>query len=133
MLSLSNRLGVWGYRRTAGRAGGGAAKTLVLTVPGRRTVFPRSTCMAYLETGEGLWVWGTASGAPHDPDWFRNLRSAATAQIEVGQARTTVSPRELLGAEHDAAWAPIREARPGVARYERKAGRTIPVALLTPA
>ena len=61
MLSRSNRLGVWFYRRTSGAAGGGAAKALVLTVPGVA-------------------------------DW-----------------------------------------RPGVARYARKSGRVIPVAMLTPA
>jgi len=132
LLSRSNRLGVWAYRRTSGRAGGGAGKALVLTVPGRRSGQPRSTCMAYLDTADGRLVWGTASGAPQDPDWFRNLRVARTAEIEVGARRTTVAPRELVGAERDAAWETILAQRPGVARYARKAGRPIPVALLAP-
>ena len=131
MLSLSNRLGVWAYRRTDGRAGGGAGKALVLTVPGRLTGLPRSTCMAYLESDDGFLVWGTASGAPRDPDWFRNLRSADTAQIEVGGQHRTVTPRELHGAERERAWQMILARRPAVARYERKAGREIPVALLS--
>lgn len=130
MLSRSNTLGVWFYRRTGGRAGGGADKVLVLTVPGRRSGRPRSTCMAYLETDDGRLVWGTASGAPRDPEWFRNLRKATTAQIEVGGRRLSVRPRELVGAERDAAWATILARRPRVARYAGKAGRTIPVALL---
>jgi deazaflavin-dependent oxidoreductase (nitroreductase family) len=86
--------------------------------------------MAYLDTADGRLVWGTASGAPQDPDWFRNLRVARTAEIEVGARRTTVAPRELVGAERDAAWGTILAQRPGVARYARKAGRPIPVALL---
>ena len=130
MLSWSNRLGVWAYRRTSGRAGGGAAKALVLTVPGRRTGIPRSTCMSYVETPDGLLVWGSASGAPSDPDWFRNLRASEHAEIQVGDQVKTVAPRELQGAERDAAWRIVLARRPGVARYERKAGRTIPVALL---
>ena len=121
---------MWSYRRTSGLAGGGAAKALVLTVPGRRSDEPRSTCMAYLETDDGLLVWGTASGAPRDPDWFRNLRAATAGEVQIGARRVAVIPRELLGAERDAAWATILARRPGVARYERKAGRVIPVALL---
>jgi deazaflavin-dependent oxidoreductase (nitroreductase family) len=66
----------------------------MITTPGRRTGTPRSTCVRYLERPEGLVVWGTGSGSPQDPDWFRNLR---------------------------------------VAKYERRAGRTIPVAVLEPA
>jgi deazaflavin-dependent oxidoreductase (nitroreductase family) len=133
MLSRSNRFGVWAYRRTSGWAGGGAGKVLVLTVPGRRTGQPRSTCIAYLDVGEGRrLVWGTASGAPSEPDWFRNLRVATSADIEVGDQHLAVEPRELRGADRDEAWATILRRRPKVARYERKARRTIPVVLLTP-
>lgn len=133
LLSRSNRLGVWFYRRTSGAAGGGAAKALVLTVPGRRSGEPRSTCVAYLETADGLLVWGTASGAPRDPDWFRNLRAASVAEVQIGARRMAVVPRELFGHERDAAWSTVLDRRPGVARYARKSGRVIPVALLTPA
>jgi deazaflavin-dependent oxidoreductase (nitroreductase family) len=130
LLSRSNRFGVWFYRRTAGRAGGGAGQALVLTVPGRRSGQPRSTCMAYLDIEGGRLVWGTASGAPQDPDWFRNLRAADRAEIEVGARRMSVVPRELVGSERDAACVTILARRPVVARYARKAGRIIPVALL---
>jgi deazaflavin-dependent oxidoreductase (nitroreductase family) len=133
MLARSNRLGVWFYRRTSGRAGGGAGKVLVLTVPGRRSGQPIATCVAYLDVPEGRLVWGTASGAKRDPDWFRNLRAADTAVVEIGGLRLTVVPRELTGAERDSAWATVLERTPGVAKYERKAGRTIPVALLVTA
>ena len=126
MLSRSNRLGVWAYRRTSGAAGGGSAKALVLTVPGRRSGQARSTCMAYLETADGLLVWGTASGAPRDPDWFRNLRAPSTGEVQIGARRLAVVPLELLGAERDAAWATILSRRPGVGRYARKAGRVDP-------
>jgi hypothetical protein len=40
---------------------------------------------------------------------------------------------ELTGAERDRVWRDVVLAQaPGVARYERKAGRVIPVARLTP-
>jgi len=44
-----------------------------------------------------------------------------------------VRPRELLGEERDAAWKGVVLAQaPEVEKYARRAGRTIPVALLQP-
>jgi deazaflavin-dependent oxidoreductase (nitroreductase family) len=132
MVRLGNRIGVWTYRRSDGRLGGGG-KVLMLTVPGRRTGIPRSTCVRFLRTAEGLVVWGTASGAPHDPDWFRNLRAADLAEVLVGPDRFRVRPRELVGDAREATWRDtVLVQVPGVARYARKAGRTIPVAVLEP-
>lgn len=89
--------------------------------------------MRYLEHEGGYVVWGTASGATRDPDWFRNLRASETATIELGRTSRTVHRRELTGEERDRVWKDVVLARvPSVARYERKARRTIPVAVLTP-
>lgn len=129
---LGNRMGVWMYTRSAGRWLG-ADRVLMLTVPGRRTGVPRSTCVRYLDTDRGLVVWGTASGSPRDPDWFRNLRAADLAEVQVGAERVRVRPEELLGADRDATWRDVVLTRvPGVQRYARKAGRPIPVAVLHP-
>jgi len=131
MARIGNRMGVWLYTRTGGRLAGGADKVLMLTVPGRRSGQPRSSCMRYLSTDQGLMVWGTASGAPRDPDWFRNLRAADLAEVQVGRDTFQVRPRELLGAERDTAWRDTVLVRaPEVSRYAAKAGRTIPVAVL---
>lgn len=131
---IGNRIGVWLYPVFDGREKGGKqARALLLTVPGRRTGVPRSTCVAYLETPDGYVVWGTGSGARTDPDWFRNLRRATKAEVRIGARRFTATPRELKGAERDAVWNDVIVAQlPSVQRYARKAGRTIPVALLAP-
>ena len=133
LTAVGNRIGVWLYRASSGRAAGGAGKVLLITAPGRRTGVPRSTCVRYLDHEGGYLVWGTASGAPRDPDWFRNLRACATVHVQVGGHQLDARPRELTGAERDSVWRDVVLARvPGVARYERKAARTIPVAVLTP-
>jgi deazaflavin-dependent oxidoreductase (nitroreductase family) len=132
---VGNRFGVWMYRALDGRliGGGKNVNVLVITTPGRRAGIPRSTCVRYLETGDGFVVWGTASGAPRDPDWFRNLREAKVADVQMGARRLQVQPRELLGAERDAMWNDVVLAQaPAVAKYEQRAGRTIPVAVLEP-
>lgn len=134
-LSLSNRFGVWLYRKSDGRLAGNGKKThvLLLTSPGRRTGIPRSTCVRYLEYDGGFLVWGTAAGASREPDWFRNLRAAAAVDAQAGRRRFVAHPHELLGDERDRVWRDVvLPQAPGVAKYERKSGRIIPVAHLVP-
>ena len=133
LMRMGNHFAVWLYRKSDGRLGSGSkdVHVLLVTTPGRRTGVPRSTCVRYLGTDGGLLVWGTGSGSPEDPDWFRNLRAADTAAVQVRAEHFRVRPRELLGAERDAAWRDtILAEAPEVAKYAHKAGRTIPVAAL---
>lgn len=130
-----NRIAVWLYRRLDGRLSSGRkdVHVLMITAPGRRTGTPRSTCVRFLHTADGPVVWGTGSGSPRDPDWFRNLRAATVVEVQVGRDRFQARPRELTGHARDMAWAhTILAQAPEVARYARKAGRTIPVAILQP-
>jgi deazaflavin-dependent oxidoreductase (nitroreductase family) len=105
----------------------------MITTPGRRTGIPRSTCVRYLETSEGLVVWGTGAGSRRDPDWFENLRQVTVAQVQVRERRFEATVRELRGDGRDAMWRDtILTEAPEVIRYANKAGRTIPVAVLEP-
>ena len=132
---IGNRIGVWMYRAFDGRLASynKSAKVLMITTPGRRTGVLHSTCVRYLDTPEGFLVWGTASGAPRDPDWFRNLRKAKVADLQIGAKTLQVRPRELLAEERDATWTNVVLAQaPEVEKYAQRADRTIPVALLQP-
>ena len=132
---VGNRIGVWMYRRLDGRFSSGSKNVhvLMITTPGRRTGIPRSTCVRYLETPGGLVVWGTGSGSRHDPDWMQNLRHAPTSRVQIGAREFAVTARELKGDARDDMWRDtILVEAPEVAKYERKAGRTIPVAVLEP-
>lgn len=134
LAATGNRIGVFLHRAAGGRLDAwGDTTVLMITSPGRRTGLPRSTMVRYLEDDGGYLVWGTGSGAPRDPDWFRNLRHTPRARIEIGRDAQEVDVEELTGAERDRVWRDVVLVRaPGVARYERKAGRVIPVARLTP-
>jgi len=130
---FGNRAGVWMYRTLNGRLASGSKNVhvLMITTPGRRTGIPRSTCVRYLETPEGFVVWGTGSGSRHDPDWFQNLRQVPTALVQIRERQLEVRPHELHGEQRETMWRDTVLAQaPGVSRYERKAGRTIPVAVL---
>jgi deazaflavin-dependent oxidoreductase (nitroreductase family) len=132
---VGNRIGVWMYRTLDGRLSSGskAVTVLMITTPGRRTGLPRSTCVRYLETADGFLVWGTGSGSPQDPDWFRNLRAVDVADVQVRATHLQVKPHELDGAERDSMWRDVVLVHaPEVAKFARRAGRTIPVAVLEP-
>ena len=135
MTRVGNRIGVWMYRTLDGRLSSGSkdVHVLLITTPGRRTGIPRSTCVRYLESADGFVVWGSGSGSPSDPDWFRNLRHATVADVQVRAQRLRARPRELVGPERDAMWSDVVLAQaPEVEKYARRAGRTIPVAVLEP-
>jgi deazaflavin-dependent oxidoreductase (nitroreductase family) len=126
-------MGVGLYRGLKGRLSSGSRNVHVLLIatPGRRTGAPRSTCVRFLETAAGPVVWGTGSGSPRDPDWFQNLRAADLADVQVRADAFRVRPRELHGAARDEMWQDtILAQAPEVAKYARKAGRPIPVAVL---
>ena len=126
---------VFAYRRSGGRIGGkaiGGAPVLLLTVKGRRTGVPRTTPVSWFDHEGGYLVVGSGGASPGDPQWFRNLRRAATAEIEVGRQRHSVTVRELEGAERARVWRDVVTTRvPAFARYPARAGRDIPLALLT--
>jgi deazaflavin-dependent oxidoreductase (nitroreductase family) len=135
MQRLGNQIGVWMYRVSDGRLASSNknVKVLMITTPGRRTGVLHSSCVRYLETADGFLVWGTASGAPRDPDWFRNLRKAKTADVQIGAKTLQVRPRELLAEERETAWnSVVLVQAPEVQKYAQRARRTIPVALLEP-
>lgn len=128
-----NRIGVRLYRALNGRLSSGRrdVTVLLLTAPGRRSGIPRSACVRYLETPDGLLVWGTGGGAPTDPDWFRNLRAADELDVQLRGRRFRARARELTGPERDRVWHDVVLARvPEVQRYALRAGREIPVAVL---
>lgn len=136
LMRTGNRVGVWVYRRSGGRIGGRAADrvpVLLLTVPGRRSGRLRTTPLGYFEDGGGYLVVGSGGGMPEDPDWFKNLRAAPTAEVEIGRGTFTAEVSELTGDERDRAFHDVVLARaPSFGKYETKSGRKMPLARLVP-
>ena len=105
---------------------------LLLTVRGRRSGKELTSPVCYLEHEGGYAVTGSGGGQDEEPQWFRNLRAADTAWIEVGARRTPVTVRILGGEERDAVWHRFVTEGTTFAGYEKKTSRVIPVAVLTP-
>ena len=137
MMRTAGKAAVFVYRRSGGRMGGkalGGAPVMLLTVAGRKSGALHTTAVSYFEHDGGYVVVGSAGGTPDEPQWFKNVRKAATAAIEVGPApRRIVGIRVLTGDERDRVWTDVVLARvPAFAKYETKSGRSMPLALLTP-
>ena len=93
LMRTGGRISVALYRATGGRIGGRARgiSVLLLTVPGRRTGVAHTTSVSYFLEGDRYVVTGSGAGSRTEPQWFRNLRAASAAQIEVGARRLAVA------------------------------------------
>ena len=120
------------YRASRGRVGGSrkGMPILLLTVAGRKTGSPRTAPVGYLRD-QGRWiVAGSAGGMRDEPQWFRNLRSADRAHIEIGGVTRDVTVTVTEGQQREVGWQQILVAYPFFAGYQNKAARQIPVAVL---
>ena len=105
---------------------------LLLTVAGRTSGTPITTPVVYLRDGASYVVAGSNGGMKPEPQWFRNLRAASAANIEVDALRTEVTVRVAEGAEYERLWAARVRTAPFFEGYASKSGRVIPLAVLTP-
>jgi deazaflavin-dependent oxidoreductase (nitroreductase family) len=129
-----NRVAVALYRRSNGRVGGSAKgiPVLLITVPGRRTGTPHTVPIVYWEHDGGYLVTASSGGATAEPQWFRNIRATERARVRIADRDYDVRSRVAGDAERDRLWHDVVLARaPFFATYEQKAGRTIPIAVLT--
>ena len=135
LMRAANALAVGVYRRSGGRIGGTARGTrlLLLTVRGRATGTPHTVAVTYFEHEGGYLVVGSGGGTKDEPQWMKNLRAAPTAHVEFGREHCDATVRVADPAERGELWNTVILPRaPFFAGYEKKSGRVIPVAVLTP-
>jgi len=122
------------YRASGGRLMGKVrgVPVLLLTVAGRQTGATHTTPVSYFEDDGHYIVTGSAGGSASEPQWFRNLRKADHAQIEVGPRRIPVSVAIADPDEHAVLWTKLLTHAPFFADYQAKVERQIPMAILTP-
>lgn len=134
LMRAANALPVTLYRISNGRLVGRAAgmATLLLTVAGRKTGAEHTTLVAYFEDDGRYVVTGSGGGSAAEPQWFRNLRHADRAVVQIGPKRTEVGVTIADAAEHAVLWERLVARAPGFAKYQTKVERQIPLAALTP-
>lgn len=122
------------FRANEGRVGGmfDGMPLLLLHHTGARSGKSRVNPLAY-QADEGRYViFASKGGAPTNPDWYYNLKAHPNTSIEIGADTVDVLASEASGEERDRLFRTQAERVPQFAEYEQKAGRTIPVIILTP-
>jgi deazaflavin-dependent oxidoreductase (nitroreductase family) len=128
------RLHIAVYRLTRGRflARVGGQPVLLLQTVGRRTGRSRTTPLQYLADDAAFVVVAANAGAPRSPAWWLNLCAAPRAHIQIGTDNLDVAAREAMGDERAALWLRLTAANRHLTRAARKAGRELPIVVLTP-
>lgn len=125
-------------RGRIGRHFPGGAPVVWLTVPGRKSGLMRTTPLLGVRRDDGTWVVaGSGGGDSVEPAWSLNTRAAAASGVQCllayGEARWSVEVSVLEDEEERArAYGLLIGRWRFFASYAKRAGRTIPVFLLTP-
>ena len=106
-------------------------RLVLLTTIGTRTGQRRTTPMMFHPDGDRLLVIASNVGAPRHPDWYVNLVAEPHVTVEVGDEAYEAIATPATGAEYERLWGMITELYPFFAEHQEKAGRTIPVVMIT--
>jgi len=135
-IQLFTKVNVWLYRRTNGRVAGtgaGGLPVLLLTVPGRKSGARHTVPAVYFDHNSGYLVVGTGLGGSHKtPSWFLNLAAAGRARIRIKDEDREVDAQIASGAERDSLWSEVADRAPHFVKWQERAGRMFPIAVLTP-
>jgi len=136
--SLLNRMAaghVAIYRATNGLVGHrvpGAPPTLLLDHVGAKSGAHRTSPLVYTRDGDDIVLVASKGGYPKHPAWFHNLMANPDTIAQVGSSRLSVHAHVADAAERARLWPKVLETYKGYADYQRRAGREIPLVVLSP-
>ncbi|MEY2436862.1 MAG: hypothetical protein QOH64_1449 [Acidimicrobiaceae bacterium] len=121
------------FRANGGKVGGPfeGAPMLLLHTTGRKSGRERVNPLVYQQVGDDIAIFGSKAGAPTDPDWYRNLAANPEVTVEIDGETVPMRARVAEGEERTRIFDRQKQAMPGFAEYEAKAGRPIPVVVLS--
>jgi deazaflavin-dependent oxidoreductase (nitroreductase family) len=122
------------FRANEGRVGDmfEGMPLLLLHHTGAKSGKSRINPLAYQSDDGRYVVFASKAGSPTNPDWYYNLKAHPNVTIEVGTDTIEVLAGEAAGEERERLYRTQAERIPQFAEYEQKAGRVIPVMVLTP-
>ena len=77
--------------------------------------------------GDRLFVFGSNSGEPTNPDWYHNVVADSRVTVELGDERFEAVASVITGRERDRVFAAHSEQYPGFNGYQEGLDRVIPV------
>lgn len=123
------------YRRSGGRLGHKppfAPQMLLLDHVGARSGVRRTSPLVYTRHGDDYLLIASKGGYPRHPAWFHNLRAHPDTTIQVGRRVLQVHARVASDEERARLWPLCVETYGGYEGYQARAGRTIPLVILSP-
>lgn len=122
------------FRANEGRVGDmfEGMPLLLLHHTGAKSGKSRINPLAYQSDDGRYVVFASKAGSPTNPDWYYNLKAHPHVTIEVGTDTIEAHAGEAAGEERERLYRTQAERIPQFAEYEQKAGRVIPVMVLTP-
>jgi deazaflavin-dependent oxidoreductase (nitroreductase family) len=122
------------FHANEGRVGGVFEGTTLLLLhhTGAKSGQRRINPLAYLADDGRYVIFASKGGAPTNPAWYHNLIAHPAVTIEVGAETIDVDASEAQGEERERLFRTQAERIPQFGEYEQRAGRVIPVMLLTP-
>ncbi len=122
------------FRANEGRVGGmfDGLPLLLLHHTGAKSGTERVNPLAYQDDGGRYVIFASKGGAPTNPGWYYNLKAHPDTKVEVGADTIDVVASEATGEERERFFRAQVERVPQFGEYEQKAGRVIPVIVLTP-
>jgi F420H(2)-dependent quinone reductase len=121
------------YRLTGGRVFGqvGGQPVLLLRTTGRRSGRARTTPVQYLVDDGSFIVVAANAGAARPPAWLLNLRAEPRARVQVRSQARDVIARETTDQEYTELWQRLTAANPSLEKVSCRAGRRLPVLVLS--
>jgi deazaflavin-dependent oxidoreductase (nitroreductase family) len=122
------------FRANGGRVGGDLAGTPMVLIHhiGARSGTERVAPLVCHPQGDGsLVIVASNGGSPSHPAWYHNLRANPRIAVELGTETFTALAEELGGEARAEMWAKLLAGSPALREFESRAGRRIPVFVLT--
>jgi deazaflavin-dependent oxidoreductase (nitroreductase family) len=120
-----------GGRHTATRTLAGVPVLTVETI-GARSGRRHPVTLLAIPRGPEYVLLASAFGNRHHPAWYHNLLAHTLVDVTIDQVTRRFRARVATGAERELCWQQAIAVYPGYAGYQQRAGRLIPVVLLTP-
>lgn len=126
------------YEGSGGTEGVGLRDTglpcIIVTHTGNKTGSIRKTPLMRVKDGDSYVLVASKGGAPKNPEWVYNLRTAPDVELRDATEVQAMRVREVEDADERArVWALAVEAFPPYEDYRNKTSRTIPVFIAEPA
>lgn len=104
---------------------------LTITTTGARSGQPRSVPLIGLPHGEQIVLIASNWGRNRNPAWYYNVLAHPTVTVTVDGETVVYTAHEAHGAERDTCWQTAVNYYPAYEAYKKRAGRQIPVIVLT--